>query len=187
MNYTRKGLGKGLGTGYKNLAPMDSHVHRMSAKGQKTFLQRLGVGVKSKGRQSKGIKIYTGDLTKIGGLVKSRKEKEYPYTKREKKIGLATVGGAGVGFVIGGFTGGLGGILLGVPIGTFAGNIIARKSIPQKGRKSDVKFGFIKRFTTAREDLLKEKDNINRVERARAKSERQGRLLGVYAKGVKRR
>ena len=32
----RKGLGKGLGMGYKNIAPMDSHIHSLSAKGQKT-------------------------------------------------------------------------------------------------------------------------------------------------------
>jgi len=32
----RKGLGKGMGTGYKNLAPMDSHIHSLSAKGCKT-------------------------------------------------------------------------------------------------------------------------------------------------------
>lgn len=34
----RKGLGKGRGTGYYNLVPMDSYVHSMSAKGQKTSL-----------------------------------------------------------------------------------------------------------------------------------------------------
>lgn len=33
---TRKGLGKGLGCGYKNLAPMDAHIHSLSAKGLKT-------------------------------------------------------------------------------------------------------------------------------------------------------
>jgi len=33
MKNTRRGLGKGLGTGYKNLAPMDSHIHSLSAKG----------------------------------------------------------------------------------------------------------------------------------------------------------
>ena len=36
MKNIRKGLGKGLGTGYKNLAPMDSHIHSLSAKGVKT-------------------------------------------------------------------------------------------------------------------------------------------------------
>ena len=33
---TRKGLGKGLGIGYKNLVPMDSHIHSLSAKGIST-------------------------------------------------------------------------------------------------------------------------------------------------------
>lgn len=32
----RKGLGKGLGQGYKNLLPMDSHIHSLSAKGIKS-------------------------------------------------------------------------------------------------------------------------------------------------------
>jgi len=36
MKNVRRGLGKGLGTGYKNLAPMDSHIHSLSAKGVKT-------------------------------------------------------------------------------------------------------------------------------------------------------
>jgi len=34
----RKGLGKGLGMGYKNIAPMDSHIHSLSAKGVKSRL-----------------------------------------------------------------------------------------------------------------------------------------------------
>lgn len=33
----RKGLGKGLGQGYKNITPMDSHVHSLSARGVKTI------------------------------------------------------------------------------------------------------------------------------------------------------
>jgi len=37
MKNVRRGLGKGLGTGYKNLAPMDSHIHSLSAKGVKSF------------------------------------------------------------------------------------------------------------------------------------------------------
>jgi len=36
MKTIRKGLGKGLGMGYKNIAPLDSHIHSLSAKGQKT-------------------------------------------------------------------------------------------------------------------------------------------------------
>lgn len=35
----RKGLGKGLGMGYKNLVPIDAHIHSLSAKGVKTILQ----------------------------------------------------------------------------------------------------------------------------------------------------
>lgn len=32
----RRGIGKGLGMGYKNLVPMDSHIHSLSAKGVKS-------------------------------------------------------------------------------------------------------------------------------------------------------
>ena len=39
MKNTRRGLGKGLGTGYKNFAPMDSHIHSLSAKGVKTLMK----------------------------------------------------------------------------------------------------------------------------------------------------
>jgi len=35
-NNLRKGLGKGKGSGYYNIAPMDSHIHSLSAKGVKT-------------------------------------------------------------------------------------------------------------------------------------------------------
>jgi hypothetical protein len=33
----RKGLGKGLGQGYYNIAPMDSHIHSLSARGYKSI------------------------------------------------------------------------------------------------------------------------------------------------------
>ena len=33
----RQGLGKGLGMGYKNIVPFDSHVHSLSARGVKTY------------------------------------------------------------------------------------------------------------------------------------------------------
>jgi uncharacterized Zn finger protein (UPF0148 family) len=36
MKNTRKGMGRGLGCGYKNIAPMDAHIHSLSAKGLKT-------------------------------------------------------------------------------------------------------------------------------------------------------
>jgi len=43
MRYnSRRGLGKGLGTGYKNLVPMDSHIHSLNAKG---INFRKGAGV----------------------------------------------------------------------------------------------------------------------------------------------
>lgn len=151
---------------------------------KQTFFQKLGFGKPQRGRPAKErhYKIYTGDLTKIGGLVKTRKPKVYPYTKREKKISLATVSGAGAGFVIGGFTGGLGGILLGVPIGTLAGNVFARKRYPQRGRKVYYKQSLFKQLTTPREELMKEREDVNRLERARMRSIRSRPL---YAKGRK--
>ena len=36
----RSGLGKGLGMGYKNLVPMDRHIHSLSAKGVKTYSEK---------------------------------------------------------------------------------------------------------------------------------------------------
>ena len=46
MRYnSRKGLGKGLGTGYKNLVPMDSHIHSLNAKGIKSVNLKKGAGV----------------------------------------------------------------------------------------------------------------------------------------------
>lgn len=38
---SRRGMGKGLGCGYKNIAPMDSHIHSLSAKGIKTLQKQL--------------------------------------------------------------------------------------------------------------------------------------------------
>jgi len=38
---TRKGMGKGLGCGYKNIAPMDAHIHSLSAKGEKTYVEKV--------------------------------------------------------------------------------------------------------------------------------------------------
>jgi len=38
MMMKRKGLGKGMGKGYYNIVPMDSHIHSLSAKGVKTRL-----------------------------------------------------------------------------------------------------------------------------------------------------
>jgi len=35
---TRRGMGRGLGCGYKNIAPMDAHIHSLSAKGVRSVL-----------------------------------------------------------------------------------------------------------------------------------------------------
>lgn len=54
----RKGLGKGLGKGYKNLAPMDSYVHSMSALGIKVLpLQRVAYGKKSIPKSKREYKV----------------------------------------------------------------------------------------------------------------------------------
>jgi len=37
MKNTRRGLGKGLGSGYKNIIPIDAHIHSLSAKGVKLY------------------------------------------------------------------------------------------------------------------------------------------------------
>ena len=37
MKNVRRGMGFGRGIGYYNIAPMDSHIHRLSAKGVKTY------------------------------------------------------------------------------------------------------------------------------------------------------
>lgn len=44
----RKGKGQGLGKGYRNIMPMDSHIHSLSAKGQKTRLYARTVTQKFK-------------------------------------------------------------------------------------------------------------------------------------------
>jgi len=39
-------MGRGLGCGYKNIVPMDSHIHSLSAKGQKTLVTYKETGDK---------------------------------------------------------------------------------------------------------------------------------------------
>lgn len=146
------------------------------AKKKLSLLQRIGLHSKPKrGRPAKDydVKIYTGDLRKTGGLIKKGKEKRYPYTKREKKIGLSTLEGAGAGFVIGGLAGGLGGIMLGVPIGTFAGNIYSRKRNKPRGRPSKVKFSTREQLFSPREERLRRRENIGKIARAHQKTIRR--------------
>ena len=52
----RKGLGKGLGMGYKNLIPMDSHIHSLSAKGVKSKpFDYMRGSLDSKGKKLKAM------------------------------------------------------------------------------------------------------------------------------------
>jgi len=48
MKNTRKGMGKGLGCGYKNIAPMDAHIHSLSAKGIKSLRYEVKIVKTSK-------------------------------------------------------------------------------------------------------------------------------------------
>jgi len=76
MKNVRRGLGKGLGTGYKNLAPMDSHIHSLSAKGVKTILDPKTPASKNK--------VYMKQLEKMQKVkfIKDKKTgKSYPRTK----------------------------------------------------------------------------------------------------------
>ena len=59
----RRGLGKGLGVGYYNITPMDSHVHSLSAKGVKTWKKVSDtkfVNKKKEGTLYIGKSLFTG-------------------------------------------------------------------------------------------------------------------------------
>ena len=62
----RKGLGKGLGMGYKNIVPIDSHIHSLSAKGVKSkrpmMMYAKGVSAKEKERLVK-LALDRDDIT----------------------------------------------------------------------------------------------------------------------------
>jgi hypothetical protein len=59
-------MGKGLGTGYKNIAPMDSHIHSLSAKGQKTITWDF---------KSKKVKTVNVDFTNLKSIENAEKQK----------------------------------------------------------------------------------------------------------------
>lgn len=46
---TRKGLGRGLGKGYKNIVPRDPYIHGLSAKGVKTYNVTFNLGERTYG------------------------------------------------------------------------------------------------------------------------------------------
>jgi len=64
---TRKGLGKGLGCGYKNLAPMDAHIHSLSAKGCKTY-SKLMFAKKTLKAEGKKLDITSEDMKRYKEL-----------------------------------------------------------------------------------------------------------------------
>jgi hypothetical protein len=75
----RKGLGRGMGCGYKNLAAQDPMVHRMSAKGMK---QPQAVPMRS----SPLAREYGLDLTDFGSVAafkKVLKENNLPMTAKK--------------------------------------------------------------------------------------------------------
>lgn len=69
--------------------------------------------------------IYTGDLRKIGGVVKAKKKKQI--TRKQRTIGRFTLGGLATGLGVGSVLGGLPiGLMAGVPLGTYAGNLLGK-------------------------------------------------------------
>ena len=56
----RRGLGKGLGMGYKNLTPMDSHIHSLSAKGMSIMVGDVVKINNRKGTESSNLGIVIG-------------------------------------------------------------------------------------------------------------------------------
>jgi len=84
---TRKGMGKGLGTGYKNIAPMDAHIHSLSAKGVVTYKKTKSGGDVRIGTNKDGTKNYLFFPTSAYGH-------ERPHQIRTvlKKLGLNAKG-----------------------------------------------------------------------------------------------
>jgi hypothetical protein len=75
----RRGMGFGRGIGYYNIAPMDSHVHSLSAKGVKTWKKVSDtkyINRKREGTLYLGKSLFTGkpdvtievDTIKIRGV-----------------------------------------------------------------------------------------------------------------------
>lgn len=127
------------------------------AKKKLTLLQRLGIDEKPKrGRPSTYETKIVWNIPKGVGKRKAE-SKEIKLTKRQKRLGVYNLEGAGAGFVIGTAVGGIGGMMLGVPIGTFAGNLIGKKVLGKpRGRKLTYqKKGVMNRIFSTREDRVK--------------------------------
>ena len=94
----------------------------------KTFFQKLGFGNKPRGRPStRKVEIVWNRPLQSTSLVGRKKKTDFTFTKREKKIAVANLEGAGAGFVLGTALGGFGGMVVGVPLGTLAGNVIGTR------------------------------------------------------------
>jgi len=178
-----------------NVPYLNKTAYRLMAKGKKplTFWQRIGFEDKPhRGRPEKkyktqllfGWNIDPQDTNRknIQRIFKTKKG-DYPYTKREKAIGFGTLAGAGIGYTAGILTGGLGGWFLGVPAGILAGNIITRNLIKERGRKPAYKVPFYRKLLNPREDILAERERVNKIERARVKT---AKIYGLSAKGKKK-
>jgi len=76
MKNVRRGLGKGLGTGYKNLAPMDSHIHSLSAKGISTKYNVKAVAINTETGKMIGKPRWEKINTKTNSIFKNAKNKE---------------------------------------------------------------------------------------------------------------
>lgn len=79
MKNVRKGLGKGLGSGYYNIAPMDSHIHSLSAKGVKSAQQ-----IFKEANPDGGKNFMTPQILRLG---KAKENRAYELSTGEPFLG----------------------------------------------------------------------------------------------------
>lgn len=94
----RKGYGIGKGMGYKNMMPMDSHIHSLSAKGVKTYTYTIKSNIPIN-KNWLGMTIErqmaiddNTDVNKFSEM--SKKYKEYDITVSAKAKKLKAMGGS---------------------------------------------------------------------------------------------
>lgn len=76
MKQTRKGMGIGMGIGYKNLVPLDPYIHSLSAKGigSKVFpLVRVSYGKKSTPKKDREYKMQLYSGSPVGTIKEWKK------------------------------------------------------------------------------------------------------------------
>lgn len=143
---------QGLGT-----RQIIERIIKMTKKKKLTLLQRVGISEKPRrGRPSTFVTKIEFSIPKGVGK-KKPKSKEVRLTKREKKLGLINLEGAGAGFVIGTAVGGIGGMIVGVPIGAIAGNLVGKRVVGKpRGRKLTFqKKGVLNKILSTREQRVK--------------------------------